>query len=191
MEKSPEVVLDFYNKRRKNVENSVPNDGHKYLAELEKYFDVTIFIQNIDDLHERAGSTKVFHLHGDIKKARSWKNEDFIIDIGFNDIKIGDVCEIDGEQLRPYVVFFGEFVNFELEAEMSTKEADILIIVETSLMVYPAAQFHTLRKSDSPLYIIDPDEVYRESFIKNPMLHIKEPALVGMKQLYNILIENK
>lgn len=190
--KNPELVLNFYNERRSSVKDCVPNDGHYCLAKLQEYFDVNIYTQNIDDLHERAGSKNVFHIHGDITKARSVKNENNIIDIGYNDIKVGDLHG-DGEQLRPHVVFFDEFIYFEQEAQEDCANSDFVLVVGTSLFVYPAARFPNFRREGIPMYVVNPEEIqYKERFeYKSPVTHIKKPASEGMKDIYNILIELK
>ncbi|MFN3667118.1 MAG: Sir2 family NAD-dependent protein deacetylase, partial [Sediminibacterium sp.] len=135
--KNPALVLDFYNLRRRDVANVVPNGAHAGLAALEKDFDVHIITQNIDDLHERGGSTKVLHLHGEIFKMRSENDESLIYDIR-GDINLGDTAE-DGHQLRPYIVWFEEPVPMITEAARITSQADIFVVIGTSLVVYPAA----------------------------------------------------
>ena len=135
--KNPQLVLDFYNYRRKNVLDAQPNAAHIGLAQLEKDFEVHIITQNIDDLHERAGSTKVMHLHGEIFKMRSEVSDDLVYDIR-GDMKLGDLAE-DGAQLRPNIVWFEEAVPMIEEAIPVVRSADIFIIVGTSLVVYPAA----------------------------------------------------
>ena len=135
---NPEKVLDFYNARRSHLENVEPNAAHIAIAELERYMDVTVVTQNIDDLHERAGSTDVVHLHGELKKVRSSTNSDLIYERGFAPVKLGDLCE-QGSQLRPHVVWFGEAVlNFELSRQLISR-ASHMLIVGTSLSVFPAA----------------------------------------------------
>src|SRR5664279_5683634 len=137
-ERNPELVMKFYNDRRKQLYEAEPNDGHRGLVNLEKDFDVQIITQNIDDLHERAGSKKVLHLHGELKKARSSVDESLIYDIDGWDLKFGDLCA-KGSQLRPYIVWFGEAVpNMEAAIPM-VESADILVVIGTSLNVYPAA----------------------------------------------------
>jgi NAD-dependent deacetylase len=152
---------------------------------------VNIYTQNVDDLHERAGSKNVFHLHGNITQARSVCDEDRIIDIGYKNIMLGDKHE-DGGQLRPHIVFFDEFIYFEEEAAQAVKESDIVIAIGTSLCVYPAAHLPLGRKAGVPFYIVDPSELprYMPDYYKNP-IHIKQPASVGMKELYDTLIEIK
>lgn len=189
--KNPQKVLNFYNERRTEVQKCVPNDGHYYLAKLQDYFNVNIYTQNVDDLHERAGSKNVFHLHGNITQARSVCDDEHIVDIGYNDIKLGDK-HTDGGQLRPHIVFFNEFIYFEDEAAQAVQESDIVIAIGTSLCVYPAAQLPLRRRADVPFYIVDPSELpeYVEHYYKHP-IHIKQPASIGMKELYDILVEVK
>lgn len=156
-EKNPELVLKFYNLRRNQVLNALPNDAHLALKTLEKKYDVVIITQNIDDLHERAGSSHVVHLHGEILKARSCEDTDLIADVR-QDLKIGDLAS-DGKQLRPHIVWFGEAVPKLYEASDLIKTADILIIIGTSLNVYPAAGLIYEAKSGTPVYFIDPSGV--------------------------------
>lgn len=153
--KNPELVLDFYNKRRKQAHEAEPHGGHKALVRLEDSFDVTIITQNVDNLHERAGSSDVIHLHGELSKVRSEKDPSLVYEIGGDPISIGDTAE-DGAQLRPYVVWFGEMVpQIEVATEIVPR-ADILIVIGTSLMVYPAAGLVDLADNDIPRYIVDP-----------------------------------
>ena len=152
--KNPELVLDFYNKRRRQLLTVQPNTAHKALAELEKYHDLTIITQNVDDLHERAGSTKVIHLHGELLKARCSLHEDLILDWK-TDLNIGDLSD-KNHQLRPHIVWFGEMVPMiEVAAEV-VENADALIIVGTSMQVYPAAGLLQYAKDDAPIYFVDP-----------------------------------
>src|SRR5450432_653230 len=151
--KNPVLVLDFYNMRRKNVRDVKPNMAHEGLAQMEKYFDVQIITQNIDDLHERAGSKKVLHLHGEIFKMRSEWDEDLIYPVR-DDIRIGDTAE-DGAQLRPDIVWFEEPVPLITEASRLVREADIFVIIGTSLAVYPAAGLIHVANRQIPKYIVD------------------------------------
>lgn len=182
--KDPAMVLDFYNIRRKTVLEAKPNEAHLGLAELEKYFDVTIITQNIDDLHERAGSTKIIHLHGEILKMRSEVNEDLILDIR-GDIKLGDKAE-DGNQLRPFIVWFEEPVYKMDEAVPEVKSADIFAVVGTSLVVYPAAGLVNYAEWKIPKYIIDKKIPYT-SPVHN-LTAIEKPATEGVRELVNLLI---
>ena len=153
--KNQALVLDFYNKRRQQLFEVHPNGGHIVAAELEKDFDVHIITQNVDDLHERAGSTNVLHLHGELLKARSIHNEFDIIDWK-TDINIGDL-HTDGYQLRPHIVWFGEAVPAIADAIDIVEEADYIIIVGTSMQVYPAAGLIEYAKRDTPIFYIDPN----------------------------------
>ncbi|MCK9155470.1 MAG: NAD-dependent deacylase [Paludibacteraceae bacterium] len=158
-ERNPKQVLDFYNQRRRETLACKPNYGHVGLAELEKYFEVDIITQNIDNLHERAGSTSVLHLHGELIKARSSKNEDLIVDLPEDkDIQLGDKAP-DGSQLRPFIVWFGESVPNITQAISLVEDADVFLIVGTSLNVYPAASLVNYMRRGSPIYLIDPKPV--------------------------------
>ena len=183
--KDPQLVLDFYNYRRKNVMDAQPNAAHYGLAELEKNFDVTIITQNIDDLHERAGSTNVLHLHGEIFKMRSERDHGLIYEIK-DDIKIGDKAE-DGEQLRPYIVWFEEPVPKIEEAIPVVKSADIFVVVGTSLVVYPAAGLVDYAARHIPKYIID-KRIPSTSEITN-LIAIEKPATEGVDELRRLLFE--
>ncbi|WP_203141611.1 SIR2 family NAD-dependent protein deacylase [Marinobacter mangrovi] len=156
-QRDPELVLRFYNDRRRQLKDAQPNPAHHALAELEKDYRVTIVTQNIDDLHERAGSTSVVHLHGQLTQARSVHDENRLYDIGYNDIHIGDTCERGG-QLRPHVVWFGEAVPMIETAAEVVSTADQLLIVGTSLQVYPAAGLVNCVDFDVPITVIDPGE---------------------------------
>lgn len=177
-ERNQEQVLEFYNQRRRQLLEVNPNPAHFALAELEKDFEVEIITQNIDDLHERAGSKSVTHLHGELLKARSTFDEDLVLDWR-KDIKIGDFCEFN-YQLRPHVVWFGEAVPMFEKAMEITATADILMIIGTSMQVYPAAGLVDFAPNDIPVYFIDPKPNIRES--KN--LHIiAENASIGVPEL--------
>ena len=156
--KNRDLVLRFYNERRQQLASSKPNNGHLGLAKLEKYFDVQIITQNIDDLHERAGSTKVLHLHGELTKARSTVDPSLLYDIGYKDINPGDNCE-KGSQLRPHIVWFGEEVPMMDAAANLTENADIFVVVGSSLNVYPAAGLISYAPAKASLWLIDPKEV--------------------------------
>lgn len=153
-EKNQELVLDFYNQRRRQLKEVEPNAGHLALRELEKKYEVHIITQNVDDLHERAGSKNVIHLHGELKKVRSTFDEDLILDWE-GDLNPGDFCE-HNFQLRPHVVWFGEGVPMMEKAMEITSEADILLIIGTSMQVYPAAGLIDFIPSGTPVYFIDP-----------------------------------
>jgi NAD-dependent deacetylase len=181
--KNPQLVLDFYNMRRKDVAAAKPNAAHTGLAELEKHFDVTIVTQNIDDLHERGGSTKVMHLHGEIFKMRSERNEQHIYDIRA-DIKLGDKAA-DGAQLRPNIVWFEEAVPMIEEAIPVVHSADIFVVIGTSLVVYPAAGLINYVSSLAPKYIID-KQVPSTQYFRN-LTAIEKPATEGVKELVSLL----
>ena len=153
-EKNQELVLDFYNQRRRQLREVEPNAGHLALKELEKQYDVHIITQNVDDLHERAGSKNVIHLHGELKKVRSTFDENLVLDWE-GDLNPGDFCE-HNHQLRPHVVWFGEGVPMMQKAMEITSEADILMIIGTSMQVYPAAGLIDFAPSEAPIYFIDP-----------------------------------
>nr|WP_313114752.1 NAD-dependent deacylase [Aequorivita sp. F6058] len=152
--RNPALVLDFYNQRRRQLQTVSPNSAHLALAELEKHHDVTIITQNVDDLHERAGSTHVIHLHGELLKARSTVDENLILEWK-DDLNIGDCCE-NNNQLRPHIVWFGEMVPMIEVASKIIKDADAIIIVGTSMQVYPAAGLIQYAKPDAQIYFIDP-----------------------------------
>ena len=180
---NPQLVLDFYNARRKDVATAIPNAAHIGLAELENDFDVTIITQNIDDLHERAGSTKVLHLHGEIFKMRSVANEDLFFEIR-GDINLGDNAE-DGSQLRPHIVWFGEAVHMMEKAAALLNDCDYFVVVGTSLQVYPAASLLYYAPPYLPKFIIDKKIPVTE---KQNNLHIIEmPATAGVGELKRIL----
>jgi len=182
--KSPELVLEFYNKRKAQVKGAMPNLAHNLVAELEDNFEVRVITQNIDDLHERAGSTDVLHLHGIVTQARSSVDENLIYDVGFNAINLGDKCEL-GFQLRPHIVWFGEDVPNMNKAYELVSDADILIIIGTSLNVHPAAGLINDAPSKSKKYLIDPNEI-RVPDTDN-LIMIKEKATTGMQQLVKLL----
>jgi NAD-dependent deacetylase len=152
----PEFVLRFYNERRRRLRECEPNAGHRLLAALEREFDVTIVTQNVDDLHERAGSTHVLHLHGELAKARSTADPGLVQHIPGWELKLGDRCPL-GSQLRPHIVWFGEPVPLMETAVGVVRQADILVIVGTSLGVYPAASLPDFTAPGTPIYLIDPD----------------------------------
>lgn len=180
--KNPEKVLEFYNMRRKDAANAQPNLAHTELARLEQKYDVTIVTQNVDDLHERAGSTKVMHLHGKLREARSTKDEKLVYDIGDSPINLGDICEM-GEQLRPNIVWFGEMVPMMETASEEVSTSDIFIIVGTSLLIYPAASLVNYAPRSSQKYIVDinPDQQHMNRI---PNMHvIANKASIGVSQL--------
>jgi NAD-dependent deacetylase len=189
--RNPQLVLDFYNERRLQLGTVKPNAAHYALAELEKEWDVTVITQNVDNLHERAGSTKVIHLHGELTKVRPENcyndidnySEESVFDIGYDVINLGDLAP-NGAQLRPHIVWFGEAVPYINAAINHVMDADVLLIVGTSLQVYPAAGLYAYAKADTPIYIIDPADV---SVRDGRLTHIKEVATSGMETFKNIL----
>lgn len=181
--KDPRLVLEFYNYRRRNVLEAKPNAAHFGLAELQNDFDVTIITQNIDDLHERAGSKNVMHLHGEILKMRSEKNAQLIYDIKV-DIHWGDIAP-DGAQLRPHIVWFEEPVPMIEEAVPVVQSADIFVVVGTSLVVYPAAGLVTIAKPSIPKFIVDKKIPYTSSVYN--VTAIEKPATEGVAELKELL----
>ena len=182
--KNPEMVQDFYNMRRKSVLEATPNEAHLVLAELEKDFKVSIITQNVDDLHERAGSTSVLHLHGEILYSRSSINPSLIYPIDGWELKMGEYCEL-GSQLRPFIVWFGEEVPMIEKAAELVAQADIFVIVGTSLQVYPAAGLTRFVPLGAPVYLIDPKPI--DVFYPN-LTDIRKNAGEGMKELKNLLL---
>lgn len=183
-----EKVLDFYNMRRRQAAGASPNRAHKAIAELESRFDVTVVTQNVDDLHEQAGSSSVIHLHGMLKQARSENDETIIVDIGSDPINPGDKAA-DGSQLRPNVVWFGEPVPMMETAADIVGKADIFIVIGTSLSVYPAASLVSYTRKGIPKYIIDPSTPELYSF--DGWTHIRKKAEEGMSELTKQLMNQK
>jgi NAD-dependent deacetylase len=183
-QKNPALVLDFYNERRQNIRDAKPNKAHEIIAELEQYFDVQIITQNIDDLHERAGSKNVLHLHGEIFKMRSEQNDEIIYPI-LGDINIGDKAP-DGFQLRPHIVWFEEPVPMMEEALILANWADVFIVIGTSLVVYPAASILNYLPPFMPVIVVDKKvpKVNRQE-----VTYIEKPATVGMIELKKLLVE--
>ena len=181
--KDPKLVLEFYNYRRRNVKDANPNEAHIGLAALQEKFDVHIITQNIDDLHERAGSKKVLHLHGEIFKMRSEKREDLVYDIR-DDINIGDKAE-DGCQLRPNIVWFHEAVPAIEEAIPIVRSADIFVVVGTSLVVYPAAGLVNYAPWPIPKFIVDKQIPYTSSLFN--LTEMELPATKGVAKLRELL----
>ena len=184
--RNKELVLDFYNQRRKQLLEVKPNKGHFGLAELEKDFDVHIITQNVDNLHEQAGTKKVLHLHGELLKVRSTKNEDYILDWQ-NDLVIGDVDD-KGHQLRPHIVWFGEMVPALEEAISITEQADYVAVIGTSLQVYPAASLMHYAKPNVPVFYIDPRPASITN-LQNPLEVIPKNATEGLPILREKLLE--
>ncbi|MGQ9848156.1 MAG: SIR2 family NAD-dependent protein deacylase [Bacteroidales bacterium] len=181
-EKNKALVLEFYNQRRKQLLQCKPNNAHKGLVDLEQFFDVQIITQNVDDLHERAGSKKVLHLHGELLKAQSTVDPTLVYPIKGWELKLGDKCE-KGSQLRPFVVWFGEPVPMMDEAIKLTEKADIFVVIGSSLQVYPAASLLQYVRRKCPIFIIDPNDVYTW----RKVVHIKEKATVGVEKLKELL----
>ncbi|HEX2922333.1 MAG TPA: NAD-dependent deacylase [Bacteroidales bacterium] len=184
--KNQELVLRFYNERRRQLKNAEPNKGHVGLALLENDFYVQIITQNIDNLHERAGSTHVLHLHGELTKARSVENPNLVYDIGYQDINKGDCCET-GSQLRPHIVWFGEEVPMMDEAVRIAQDADIFVIIGTSMVVYPAAGLINYIPPKVPIYVIDPNDV--EVPLTRNLVVIREKATAGVSLLTERLLK--
>lgn len=155
---NPELVLEFYNQRRAQLAEVEPNLGHKILAELQSEYDVQIITQNVDNLHERAGSKNILHLHGELTKVHSTKYPDLIYDVGTKAVKLGDNCA-KGAQLRPHIVWFGEAVPAIDKSVPIVNAADVFVVIGTSLNVYPAAGLVMYARNDVPKYIIDPNDV--------------------------------
>ncbi len=174
--KNPELVLDFYNQRRRQLSQVSPNIAHYSLVELEQAFNVTVITQNVDDLHERAGSTNVLHLHGELFKARSTRTR--LVQDWKKDLNLGDICE-EGHQLRPHIVWFGEAVPMMDKAIDITSNANILMVIGTSMQVYPAASLINFIGKDSPIYFIDPRPSISDDTLKNLRI-IPENATKGV-----------
>ena len=181
-----DLVLRFYNERRKQLLGSKPNQGHYSLAELEEFYDVEIVTQNVDNLHERAGSTKVMHLHGELTKVRSTGDPSLVHELDGWELKRGDLCE-KGYQLRPHIVWFGESVPLIEEAVRIITTADAVAVIGTSLAVYPAAGLVDYVPHDAPIYLVDPNEIpvpqHREVEI------IRENASIGVPILKDKLLD--
>jgi NAD-dependent deacetylase len=177
--RDPELVLRFYNERRKQLWEAKPNAGHHGIAELEKWFDVDVITQNVDDLHEQAGSSRVIHLHGELRKARSTSDPKLIYILKNWELKLGDCCE-KGGQLRPHIVWFGESVDEFQRAVPLVEEADIFVVVGTSLVVYPAAGLANYTKPNIPIFVVDPHSP--EMYLKN-VTYIQEKAGTGVQKL--------
>lgn len=185
---NPELVLDFYNQRRSQLLQVEPNLGHLALLELEKHFDVHIITQNVDDLHERAGSSNVLHLHGELLKVRSTRKKNDILEWK-KDLNLGDLCD-DGHQLRPHIVWFGEQVPLLDKAIQITEIADILIIIGTSMQVYPAASLINFVSSETPIYFVDPKPSVNTAQY-NKLTIIEDTAAKGVPILVADLIDTR
>ncbi|MBN1988194.1 MAG: NAD-dependent deacylase [Bacteroidales bacterium] len=182
--RNPELVQKFYNERRKQLYQVKPNMGHAALAKAETYFAVHIITQNVDDLHERAGSTNVLHLHGELKKVRSSVDPNLIYTLDGWELKMGDKCE-KGSQLRPHIVWFGEEVPEIPAAADIVAQADIFAVIGTSLNVYPAAGLVSYAPKNIPVFLIDPNEVSVPS--GRNITVIKEPASTGVSKMLSLL----
>ncbi len=186
-EADPKVVLEFYNQRRLAAKKAKPNLAHKLLAELEAFYNVVVITQNVDDLHERGGSSHVVHLHGELNKCRSTARSSLVYDIEGTELNWGDTCEL-GSQLRPNIVWFGEMVPLLDTAAEYAKQADIFAVIGTSLVVYPAASLIHYVPQDSSIYIIDPK---MPTVAETPNLFkIEQPATIGTQELYDLLVNN-
>ena len=191
--RNPGKVLDFYNMQRRNLEKVQPNEAHRLIAELEKHYQVDVITQNVDNLHERAGSTRVLHLHGEVTKVRPENSyndydgfsEKQVFDVGYGQVSLGDKAP-NGVQLRPHIVFFGEAVPKLMEAIDIVSKADIVLIVGTSLSVYPAASLYRYASSNAPIWLIDPKPVpIHDSRIQQ----LQMVATEGMRELYSKLVK--
>ncbi len=186
-ERNQALVMEFYNQRRKQLYEVEPNAGHYALVELEKDYDVRIITQNVDDLHERAGSAHVMHLHGELKKVRSSVDEDLVYTLDGWELKAGDLCE-KGSQLRPHIVWFGEPVPMIPAAAELSGTADIYVIAGTSLNVYPAAGLVDFVRPGTPIFLIDPNELYVDHIPGVQV--IREKASTGIRKLAETLIDD-
>ena len=180
------LVLQFYNERRRTLAEAKPHRAHLLLAEMQGRFDVRIVTQNVDDLHERAGSTEVIHLHGELTKARSSLNGKYVVDIGYSDIQLGDYCP-RGSQLRPHIVWFGEDVPRMGEAIDLVRSAEIFLVIGTSLAVYPAAGLLNYVPRSAQIYVIDPKRP--EGSLPENAIYMEETASAGTARLYKLLYE--
>lgn len=183
--RNPGLVLDFYNARRRDIRDRQPNEAHRIIAALEKDFDVTVITQNIDDLHEKAGSTRVIHLHGEITKARGENSPKPVYDIGYNDIHLGDK-DSRGEQLRPDIVWFGEAVPMIEPAAEIVSECDILLVIGTSMVVYPAAGLVNYIKDGVPVFLVDPNPIHVSYRLYT---QIQDVATAGMRKFLTLVPE--
>ncbi len=186
-QKNPELVMDFYNQRRKQALDASPNAGHIELAQLELDYEVLIITQNVDDLHEKAGSTNVMHLHGELFKCRSSVDESLVYDMDGWELKMGDKCD-KGSQLRPHIVWFGEMVPMIEPAAAAAMTADLFMVVGTSLQVYPAAGLIDYTRPEIPKFLIDPNTPALSGY-QNLKIY-KQPATTGVKEAVNFIREN-
>lgn len=186
-DRNPALVLQFYNERRKQLWEALPNAGHLGIAALEKYFEVQVITQNVDDLHERAGSSQVLHLHGELRKARSTVDPQLVYTLEHWELKPGDRCE-KGSQLRPHIVWFGEAVPAMTEAISLTRQADIFVVIGTSLAVYPAASLIGYVRSGVPVLVVDPGDLPLSG---KQITFIRQKAGEGIKMLTEKLLPLK
>lgn len=185
-QRNQDLVIEFYNQRRKQLLQVEPNAAHYALAKLEQKYDVQIITQNVDDLHERGGSTKIMHLHGELKKVRSTIDESLIYELKGWELKKGDLCD-KGSQLRPHIVWFGEDVPMIVKAAELSAQADIFIVIGTSMNVYPAAGLLNYVPHQIPKYFIDPNA--KDNYYVRNLTIIKEKAGVGLPALVNELLK--
>ena len=185
--RDPDLVMEFYNQRRKQLFEVEPNAGHLALVKLEQKFDVRIITQNVDDLHERAGSSHVLHLHGELKKVRSTTDPTLVYEMDEWELKIGDLCE-KGSQLRPHIVWFGEAVPMIEPAIDIVSGADVVIVIGTSMVVYPAASLINFVGDDTPKYYVDP-KAFQVQGVSNLEV-INKKAGEGIPQLVDMLLAN-
>lgn len=179
----PEVVLRFYNERRRQLLKARPNDAHRAIARLEEWFDVEVITQNVDDLHEQAGSTRVLHLHGELRKARSTADPSLVYPLKGWELNMGDLCD-RGSQLRPHIVWFGEPVPLMEEAIRRVAEARIMVVIGTSLSVYPAASLVGYAPPECPLFVVDPGE---PATGERQVTRIRKKASEGCRDLLHLL----
>jgi NAD-dependent deacetylase len=182
-----ELVIEFYNQRRKQVLEASPNPAHHFIADLQKKFDVQVITQNVDDLHERAGSKKVLHLHGEIMKVRSSLDQHLIYPMKTWELKEGDKCE-KGSQLRPHIVWFGELVTEMDKANKLAEKAELFVVIGTSLNVYPAAGILNFVPDNVPTWLLDPGEFHLD-YVKE-LKHIRQTAVKGVPQLEEELLKH-
>ena len=188
--KDREKVLNFYNDRRRQLPTVEPNSAHTGLVKLEEKYNVTIVTQNVDDLHERAGSSKILHLHGELTKARgTLSSKETIVEIGYNDINIGDKCETTGSQLRPHIVWFEEYPFNVEESYDAITEADVLIIIGTSLMIGYTLNLLSSVSDDCKVYYIDPQPSRHLDHLNKEITYIEKPATEGVKGVVEELLK--
>lgn len=188
-EANPQAVLDFYNQRRREFAGAEPNEGHRLLHQLEQYYRVSIITQNVDDLHERAGSSEVVHLHGELMKNRSARDPytTYPVTAETTELHVGDLAP-DGSQLRPFIVWFGEAVPEMERAIELTETADLFVVIGSSLEVYPAASLVAYVPSSAPVFLIDPKEV--RTTYRTDVIHLRSGASEGLRHLYQVLTKD-